>query len=365
MRTHYQPKKAVILSAIALTLTAESAALASTSIRGSIAGRVFDAETQQLVPDVTVGVAIVSSGESFQAVTDGNGTYHVAEAPAAVYSFTLRAGGVDFPVRDRMDLRVSMPFILESCFELDRTSKAARVRAQCESGFVEQARVATIGPHRFLLPEDFQETQPAASDLPSKPTAIQHTEIDCLAREYFPQVDAAIPPGAQVQTSRVYFRSDKYPDFYWVAMTTLHPTIDDFQALIPKPGPETERIIYYLESVDLDFDNLQTQEYAPEVIEADECRKRGTPAWYTGENPSIVVGATQPGAAAIPPGFSALGITGFVNSLGVLSTVGGATAGGVLGSTGAILVVGGGAAAVATGIAIAAAGDEASPPNPN
>jgi hypothetical protein len=336
---------------------------ASAPIRGSIAGRVFDSETRQLVPDVTVGVDAVTGGESFQAVTDGTGTYFVAGAPASVLSFTLRSGGLDYPVRGRMDLRVSMPFILESCFELDRKAKTASVRSQCDSGFVEQARVATIGPHRFLLPEDLQEAQPASGNLPNKPTSIQHTGIECLSREYFPKVDAAIPPGAQVQTSRVYFRSDKYPDFYWVEMTKDHPTIDDFQALLPKPGPETERIIYYAESVDLDFDNLQTSEFSPEVIDTEECRKRGTPAWYTGQDPSIVVGATQPGAAAIPPGFQAIGITGFVNSLGVLSSVGGSAAGGVLGSTGAILVVGGGAAAVATGILIATGGDEASPPN--
>jgi hypothetical protein len=357
MKTAYRPKQALLLCAVALTLLERDAGLASPSIRGSIAGRVFDAETRELVPDVTVGVSAITGGESFQAVTDGNGAYFMAGAPAAVYSFTLRAFGLEFPVRARMDLRVTMPFILESCFELDRKAKSARVTNQCDSGFVEQARVATIGPYRFLLPEDFQEAQPA-----NKPTSIQHAGIDCLSREYFPKVDAVIPPGAQVQTSRVYFRSDKYPDFYWVEMTKDHPTIDDFQALLPKPGQETERVIYYAESVDLDFDSLQTAEFAPEVIETAECARRGTPAWYTGDEASIIVGATQPGAAAIPPGFQAIGITGFVNSLGVLSSVGGGAAGGVLGSTGAILIVGGGAAAVATGVVIATGGDEASPP---
>jgi hypothetical protein len=160
----------------------------------------------------------------------------------------------------------------------------------------------------------------------------------------------------------VYFRSDKYPDFYYVEMTKEHPTIDDFQAILPKPGPETERIIYYLESIDLKIETLQTPEFAPEVIAEEECRRRGAPAWFEGD-PSIVIGATQPGAAAIPPGFQAMGITGFVNSLGVLSTIGGA-GGGVVGSAaGAVLVVGGGAAAAATGVVIATGGDEeVSPP---
>jgi hypothetical protein len=338
------------------------AASASSGVRGTIAGKVYDLKSKNLLPQVTVSLRTIGTEESFEAVTDEKGAYRLAEAPAAVYAFTLKSGGVEVPVKERMDMRVSMPFLLESCFELDSEKKTASVRRECSSGFVEEARVATIGPHRFLLPETAQE-QPAASDIPSSmPTGIEHPGIECLTHEYFPKVDAGIRPGDKVQTSRVYFRSDKYPDFYYVEMTKEHPTIDDFQAILPKPGPETERIIYYLESVDTNFDNLQTPEFAPEVIEADECRRRGTPAWFEGD-PSIVVGATTPGAAAIPPGFSAMGITGFVNSLGILSTIGGGAAGGIAGSTvGAILVVGGGAAAAATGVVIATDDDEASPP---
>jgi hypothetical protein len=252
-----------------------------------------------------------------------------------------------------------MPFLLESCFAIDAEKKTASVLADCKSGFVEEARVATIGPMRFLLPPNFQEP---AADLPPAPSTIEHDGIQCLSYEHFPQVDARIRPGGMVQTSRVYFRSDKYPDFYYVEMSKEHPTIDDFQAILPKPGPETERVIYYLQSVDGNFDSLQTVEYAPEVIDADECKRRGPPAWFDGD-PSIVVGATEPGMAAIPPGFQAVGITGFINSLGVLSSVGG-SAGGIVGSTvGTVLIVSGGAAAAATGVVLATGGDqEASPP---
>jgi hypothetical protein len=345
----------------AAILLLQGGASASTSIRGTIAGKVYDFQTKRLLPQVTVGVRTLGTEESFEAVTDASGTYFVEDAPAAVYSFTLKSGSLEVPVKERMDLRVGMPFILESCFELDAEKKTASVRAECRSGFVEEARVATIGPHRLLLPDRLQEQEPAES-APSAPTGIEHPGIECLTHDHFPQVDAGIRPGDQVQTSRVYFRSDKYPDFYYVEMTKEHPTIDDFQAILPKPGPETERIIYYLESIDLRIEVLQTPEFAPEVIAAEECRRRGTPAWFEGD-PSIVVGATQPGAAAIPPGFQAMGITGFVNSLGVLSTIGGA-GGGVLGSAaGAVLIVGGGAAAAATGVVIATGGDEeASPP---
>jgi hypothetical protein len=336
-------------------------ATAATSVRGTIAGKVYDFQSKKLLPQVTVGVRTLGTEETFEAVTDASGSYVLADAPAAVYSFTLKSGGLEVPVKERMDLRVSMPFILESCFDLDAEKRRASVRAECRSGFVEEARVATVGPHRLLLP-DLQE-QGAAGDLPpSMPTGIEHPGIECLTHEYYPRVDAGIRPGDLVQTSRVYFRSDKYPDFYYVEMTKEHPTIDDFQAILPKPAPETERLIYYLEAIDLEIETFQTLEFAPEVIAAEECRRRGTPAWFEGD-PSIVIGSTQPGAAAIPPGFQAVGITGFVNSLGVLSTIGG-SAGGVVGSAaGAVLVVGGGAAAAATGVVIATGGDEeASPP---
>ncbi len=344
----------------AAVLIPPGGAPAATSVRGTIAGKVYDFQTKKLLPQVTVGVRTIGKEESFEAVTDASGTYVLVDTPAAVYSFTLKSDGLEVTVKERMDLRVSMPFILESCFELDAEKKQASVRAECRSGFVEEARVATIGPHRLLLPEGFQE-ELAAGDVPSLPTGIEHSEIECVTHDHHPRVDAGIRPGDQVQTSRVYFRSDKYPDFYYVDMTKEHPTIDDFQAILPKPGPETERIIYYLESVDTKFESLQTPEFDPEVIDAEECRRRGG-AWVE-EEASIVIGALQPGAAAIPPGFQAIGITGFVNSLGVLSTIGGGAAGGVVGTTaGAILVVGGGTAAAATGVVVATGGDEASPP---
>jgi hypothetical protein len=336
---------------------------APASIHGAIAGRVFDAQTKQPLSGIGVTARTITGDESFAAVTDERGSYRLPDTPAAVYSFSLRSEGVDVPVTERMDVRIAMPFLLEGCFEIDRSARSARVQAVCDSGFVEQARVATIGPHRFLLPEDFQEQPPAESG--EAPTAIAHDGIECLTHDHFPQVDAGIHPGDQVQTSRVYFRSDKYPDFYYVEMAASHATIDDFRALLPKPGPETERIIYYVESVDKKFNPLQTAEFNPEVIAAEECRRRGPPAWFTGEDPSIVLGATSPGAAAIPPGFQAVGITGFINSLGIFSTVGGGAAGGAAAGTAvstALIVSGGAAAAAATGIVVATSGDEASPP---
>lgn len=149
---------------------------------------------------------------------------------------------------------------------------------------------------------------------------------------------------------RVYFRSDKYPDFYYVEASEIPETPEDFRAILPKPSPETERVIYYVEAVDTEYEIYQTPEADPAVVD-DACR-RDPGAYYMGENPEIVVGATSAGAAAVPPGFQALGITGFISAAGVTTAVtaaaaaGGAAAGGL--STGLIVVV--------TGAAVAAVG---------
>jgi len=370
-------------------LSAAAAASGAPALKGSIAGKVFDGRGGGLLAGVTVGIRWLDSDEERLVVTDAAGGYLLDDAPTGVYAFTLRSDGMDYPVSAHVDARFGMPFLLESCFELDGVAGTARVREECDSGLVAEARVAQIGPQRFLVPVDLRPQDPdqpeeqegpgseneahgdhladtLAEDgdlVPIVPESIDHEELECLIRDHYPLVNAGIHPGDAVQSSRVYFRSDKYPDFYYVDMVDKNPTIDDFRAILPKPSPETERIYYYLESVDSNFDSLQTPEFDPEVLEAGAC-KDSPGAYYEGEEPGILVGATQAGASAVPPGFQAAGITGFVSSLGVLTTVGGAAAasGGIASTTGLVLVVSGGAAA-ATGATVVVTNDkEASPP---
>jgi hypothetical protein len=383
------------LASVSLVATLGTASPA----RGSLAGKVFDKKTGALVPGVEIGANALTSGEELHTVTNASGGYYVASAPTGVYAFTLNVDGIDYVVQERFDVRVAMPFLLESCFELDRERRSAHVRVECDSGFVEEARVATIGPHRFLRPSAAQDSlpgeavppvpeipqspaEPSSSDIVdpvaetpedsdelasessmAAPETILHDELECLTYDHFPIVDARIAPGDKVQVSRVYFRSDKYPDFYYVDMGHENPTPDDFRAILPKPSLETERIYYYVESVDDGYNSLQTLQHDPQVLEVQACKDRGA-VWFQGEDPNIVVGATTGLAAALPPGFQAAGITGFVSSLGVLTTVGGAAAagGGVASTTGLVLVVAGGTAAAA-GTTVAVTGDkEASPP---
>jgi hypothetical protein len=174
---------------------------------------------------------------------------------------------------------------------------------------------------------------------------IGHQAEDCWPEDQFPSLEAAIVPGKEILSAKVYFRSEQYPDFYFVEMKG-ELTPDHFLALLPKPSPETQRVIYYVEAIDSSFSGGRTEDYDPEI--KSPCKRRAPGAYL--ENPEIVVGATKAGAAAIPPGFEAAGIVGFVTAAGVSSAVSGGLG---VGATVAVA----GAAAAAGGAVIVAGGD--------
>lgn len=377
-------------------------ALSQAEIVGSITGKVFDADSRTPLSHVVVQAHAVTSRQNLtRTTTDERGTFFISDAPASIYAFTLVHDGVDYPVIQRLDARAGMTFLLESCLRLDKETKTASVMAgDCASELIAETQVVTIGPHRFLRPrpqseggplslfppdeangpeprqsgpkEETAETktlepgaaepdppeqelgQPDATESSSPGLVIEHSALECLQHDQFPLVDSVVRPGPDVEVCRVYFRSDKYPDFYYVDAKVIPETPEDFRAILPKPSPETERIIYYVEAVDNLYQISQTSEADPEVTD-DACR-RDPEAYYQEGTPEIVVGATSTGAAAVPPGFQALGITGFISAAGVSSAVtvaaaaGGAAAGAAGLSTGLILVVSG--AAVATGGAV-------------
>ena len=109
--------------AVAIALCAASSAVA---FQGTIAGKVYDAGTREVLANITVDAFSITTDQGFSVVTDPSGSYVVPGAPSGVYAFTLRAGGVDYPVSERLDVRVGGPFILESCFTLDAQSRTAQ-----------------------------------------------------------------------------------------------------------------------------------------------------------------------------------------------------------------------------------------------
>jgi uncharacterized repeat protein (TIGR01451 family) len=168
--------------------------------------------------------------------------------------------------------------------------------------------------------------------------AIASTPLVCMPTTEFSVVDTVITPSDQIRTGRIYFRSDSYPDFYYVELTR---TGDHFQAVLPKPMPETQRVIFYFEAVDVSFNITTTPESEADVVEnADACRRRDPKAaFYQGGAPNIIVGATSAAAPALPPGFAIEGIAQVISVAGAaggigagtltLAAVGGAVAAGV------------------------------------
>jgi hypothetical protein len=183
------------------------------------------------------------------------------------------------------------------------------------------------------------------ASLPAQRTPeILHDSVGCVGTGEYLIVDATIQPSSEIRAAKVYFRSDKYPKFYFVDMSLEGGT---FSAVLPKPTPETEHIIYYIEALDRGFNNTMSDEQATAVKQ--QCEERDPAAIFTGEDPGIIVGATESGAAVLPPGFETVGIIGTMSSTGLLSGVGGGPG---IGTAAAI----GGAAAGAGGLVVAATG---------
>jgi hypothetical protein len=182
---------------------------------------------------------------------------------------------------------------------------------------------------------------------------IQHTALQCFPNDQFPQVTALVDPAGELRTCKVYFRSEQYPDFYYVEAELLGDTC---QAVLPTPTEETQGVVYYIEVVDQSFNSTRTAEYGAEVAGGDDCSRRDpVVAWFTGSDPGIIVGVTRAGMAAVPPGFQAAGIVGFVTAAGSAAGVGSGV------GAGTIAAVGAGAAGVGVAAAASAGGGEESP----
>ena len=170
---------------------------------------------------------------------------------------------------------------------------------------------------------------------------ISHSPLLCAAPGRNPIVEASITPSSDIRTAKVYFRSDKYPKFYYIEMT---PSEMGFYTKLPKPSAETAHIYYYIEAVDLSFTNAIGTEHIVEVSQSCAPPSRDPQSIV---DPEIVVGATEAGGPALPPGFDTLGIVGTISAAGLSSVIGGGS-----GISSAVVV---GAVAAGAGGAVAAA----------
>ncbi len=175
----------------------------------------------------------------------------------------------------------------------------------------------------------------AAGSAPAsaQPLAITHDGLDCWPSDLYPILSGAFSPPDDVRSVRIYFRSEVYPDFYFVDATVQAD--GRLEAVLPMAAPGTPRVIYYIEAVTRAFESTRTREWDPEVSESDECRRRDPLlALFQGKIPNIVISSVRAGAPAFPPGFMTAGIvaagSGGLGATAIVGIVAGGVAGGVV-----------------------------------
>lgn len=72
---------------------------------------------------------------------------------------------------------------------------------------------------------------------------ISHQRLDCLVKDRFPRIEAAIESADELAGARVYFKTPRETDFYFVEMSLVR---GHFEARLPKP--KETLVLYYIEA---------------------------------------------------------------------------------------------------------------------
>jgi PKD domain-containing protein len=146
---------------------------------------------------------------------------------------------------------------------------------------------------------------------------IDHKAVGCIVVGKYPKMNACFTPAASLAQSRVYFRPEGTPSWYYVNMKSDQPCLS---GTLPKPSKKLvgKKVEYYLEAQNKTFVPSRTAEYAPIVVRsAQECKKNvpiapflnnatvavfpSVPAGFVGGGigTAAVVGIVGAGAAAV------------------------------------------------------------------
>ena len=78
------------------------------------------------LPDVSVIARQLSTNTRFPSeFSNQDGEYVIRESPIGAFDFTLLHEGVEYPIRQHLDLNVELSYIAELCFVVDRVDKKA------------------------------------------------------------------------------------------------------------------------------------------------------------------------------------------------------------------------------------------------
>ena len=159
--------------------------------------------------------------------------------------------------------------------------------------------------------------------------AIDHKAVGCIVVGKYPRMNACFSPAASLARSRVYFRPEGVPSWYYVDMKSDQPC---FTGTLPKPGKKLvgKKIEYYVEAQNKAFEPARTAEFDPIVVKsAQECKKNVPVAPFL-NNATVAV------FPSVPAGF----------------------VGGGIGTAAVVGIVGAGAAAAGTAAVVASNNDD-------
>lgn len=159
---------------------------------------------------------------------------------------------------------------------------------------------------------------------------IDHKAVGCIVVGKYPKMNACFAPASSLARSRVYFRPEGTPSWYYVDMKSDQPCLT---GILPKPSKKLvgKKVEYYLEAQNKAFSPSRTAEYAPIVVRsAQECKKDIPIAPFL-NNATVAV------FPSVPAGFVGAG------GIGTAAVVG---------------IVGAGAAAASTAVVVASNNDD-------
>jgi len=150
---------------------------------------------------------------------------------------------------------------------------------------------------------------------------IDHKAVGCIVVGKYPKMNACFTPAASLARSRVYFRPEGTPSWYYVDMKSDQPCLS---GTLPRPGKKLvgKKVEYYLEAQDKAFTPSRTAEYAPIVVRsAQECKKNVPVAPFL-NNATVAV------FPSVPAGFvgGGIGTAAVVGIVGAGAAVAGTTA---------------------------------------
>jgi hypothetical protein len=142
--------------------------------------------------------------------------------------------------------------------------------------------------------------------------AIDHKAVGCIVVGKYPKMNACFTPAAQLARSRVYFRPEGTPSWYYVEMKSEQPC---FTGTLPRPGKKLvgKKIEYYLEAQNKAFEPARTAEFDPIVVKsAQECKKNVPVAPFL-NNATVAVFPSVP-AGFVGGGIGTAAVVGIVGA---------------------------------------------------